>query len=65
MSEAFTFSRRSVLRGLGVAIGAGVAGYLTARASSAARGKGVTTAANGYGATRTRVAGSRISDRYR
>lgn len=53
MSEMFTFSRRSALRGLGVAIGAGVAGYLTARASSAARGKGLTTAANGYGAART------------
>lgn len=53
MSEMFTFSRRSALRGLGIAIGAGVAGYLTARASSAARGKGLTTAANGYGAGRT------------
>jgi len=53
MSEMFTFSRRSALRGLGIAIGAGVAGYLTARASSAARTKGLTTAANGYGAART------------
>src|SRR5262245_53635806 len=53
MSETFTFSRRLALRGLGVAIGAGVAGYLTAAASSAARGKGLTTAANGYGAAQT------------
>ena len=53
MSETFIFSRRSALRGLGVAIGAGVAGYLVARSSSAARGKGLTTAANGYGAART------------
>lgn len=53
MSETFTFSRRSALRGLGVAIAAGVAGYLVARTSSAARGTGLTTAANGYGAART------------
>lgn len=53
MSETFTFSRRSALRGLGVAVAAGVAGYVVARNSSAARGTGVTTAANGYGAVRT------------
>jgi Rieske Fe-S protein len=53
MSEVFTFSRRSALRGLGVALGAGVAGYLVARNSSAARGKGLATAANAYGAAPT------------
>lgn len=53
MSETFTFSRRSALRGLGVAVAAGVAGYLVARGSSAARAKGIATAANGYGAGRT------------
>ena len=53
MSEVFTFSRRSGLLGLGVALGAGVAGYVVARSSSAARGKGLTTAANGYGAAPT------------
>jgi Rieske Fe-S protein len=56
----FTFSRRSALRGLGVAVGAGVAGYLVARTSSAAHGKGLTTAANGYGAARTE--GRRLAD---
>jgi Rieske Fe-S protein len=54
VSDAFTFSRRSALRGLGVAAAAGIAGYLVARDSSAARGKDVTTAANGYGAGQTR-----------
>jgi hypothetical protein len=53
VSGTFTVSRRSALRGLGVAIGAGIAGYLVARNSPAARGKDVTTAANGYGAART------------
>jgi Rieske Fe-S protein len=53
MSDAFTFSRRSALRGLGVALAAGVAGYVVARNSSAARGKGLTNAANGYGAAQT------------
>lgn len=50
MSDVFTFSRRSALRGLGVAVGAGLAGYLVARNSSAARAKSPTAAANGYGA---------------
>jgi Rieske Fe-S protein len=53
MSDVFTFSRRSGLLGLGVALGAGIAGYVVARNSPAARGKGLTTAANGYGAAPT------------
>ena len=53
MSDVFTFSRRSALRGLGVALAAGIAGYVVARNSSAARAKGPTTAANGYGAAPT------------
>jgi Rieske Fe-S protein len=43
-------SRRSVLRGLVVTAVGGVAGYAVARRSSAAKAKGVSTAANGYGA---------------
>jgi len=53
MSESFTFSRRSALGGMGVALAAGVAGYVVARNSSAARAKGPSTAANGYGAAHT------------
>src|SRR5215469_11307972 len=53
MSDVFTFSRRSALGGMGVALAAGVAGYVVARNSSAARDKGPSTAANGYGAPHT------------
>jgi Rieske Fe-S protein len=49
MADELT-SRRSALTGLAVTIAAGVAGYLVARGSAAARAKGATTAANGYGA---------------
>lgn len=47
---AEALSRRSLLRGFAVAAVAGVAGYVLARNSSAARAKGASTAANGYGA---------------
>jgi Rieske Fe-S protein len=43
-------SRRSLLRGLVVTLVGGVAGYVVARNSAAARAKGASTAANGYGA---------------
>jgi Rieske Fe-S protein len=46
-------SRRSLLHGLVVTLVGGVAGYVVARNSAAARAKGVTTAANGYGAAPT------------
>jgi Rieske Fe-S protein len=45
-----TFTRRSALRGLAVAAAAGVVGFVVGHNSAAARGKRVTTAANGYGA---------------
>jgi len=44
-------SRRSVLRGFALAVGGGVAGFLVARQSDAAKTKSVTAAANGYGPT--------------
>jgi len=46
-------SRRSVLRGLTLAVGGGVAGFLVARQSDAAKTKSVAAAANGYGPTST------------
>ena len=42
-------TRRGALRGSGVALLGGVAGYLIARNSAAARGPGGATAANAYG----------------
>ena len=42
-------SRRSVLRGAGLVVGGGAAGFLVARGSDAADAKAATTAANGYG----------------
>ena len=42
-------ARRSVLRGIAVAVGAAVAGFVTARASGLADPKGSTAAANAYG----------------
>jgi Rieske Fe-S protein len=47
-------SRRSLLHGLFVTLAGGVAGYVVARNSGAARAKGATTAANGYGAAPSR-----------
>ncbi len=44
-------SRRTALRGSFVTVLGGVAGYLVARNSAAARAKAGTTAANAYGAT--------------
>lgn len=44
-------SRRSVLRGLALAAGGGVAGFLVARRSDAAKSASVAAAANGYGPT--------------
>lgn len=44
-------SRRTALRGSLVTVLGGVAGYLAARNSAAARAKAGTTAANAYGAT--------------
>ena len=46
-------SRRSVLRGLTLALGGGVAGFLVARQSDAAKNKSAAAAANGYGPTST------------
>jgi Rieske Fe-S protein len=43
-------SRRSVLTGLAVAVGAGVAGYLVATNSALARPSGAAAGPNGYGA---------------
>jgi Rieske Fe-S protein len=49
-------ARRSVLRGLAVAAGAAVAGFVTTRASGLADPKGRTAAANAYGpASKTRA----------
>jgi Rieske Fe-S protein len=48
--SADALTRRSALRGGAVAVAAGVVGYVVARNSSAAKPKGITTAANGYGA---------------
>jgi Rieske Fe-S protein len=45
----FTLSRRGVLGGTAVAVVGGIAGFLVAGRSSAARGPGGTTAANAYG----------------
>src|SRR5271165_6454429 len=42
-------SRRSVIHGLVVTVAAGIAGYLFARNSDAARAKSATSGANGYG----------------
>ena len=42
-------ARRSVLRGLAVAVGAAVAGFVATRASGLADAKGQTAAANAYG----------------
>lgn len=42
-------SRRSAVRGFLVVVASGVAGYLVARDSDAAKAKRITTAANGYG----------------
>jgi len=42
-------SRRSVLRGFTLTVAGGVAGFLVARQSDAAKSKSVTAAANGYG----------------
>lgn len=42
-------SRRSLLRGLGMAVVAGIAGFVTARLSSLSKPKAPTTTANGYG----------------
>ena len=42
-------ARRSVLRGLAVAVGAAVAGFLATRASGLADPKGTAAAANAYG----------------
>jgi Rieske Fe-S protein len=50
MSER-VLSRRTALRGSLVAAVGGVAGYLAARNSAAARAKAGTTAANAYGST--------------
>lgn len=44
-----TTSRRALLRGAAVAIGAGVAGFVVARSSSLTRPRSLTTGANGYG----------------
>jgi Rieske Fe-S protein len=44
-------SRRSVIRGAAVVLAGGVAGYLVADNSSAAKAKNGTTAANAYGPT--------------
>ena len=52
--------RRSALRAGAIAVVGGVAGYLVARNSSAARQKRGTTAANAYGAD-TRSAGRRLT----
>jgi Rieske Fe-S protein len=46
-------SRRSVLRGFVLTVAGGVAGYLVARQSDAAKTKSVTAAANGYGPSST------------
>lgn len=43
-------SRRSTLSGLAVSLVGGIAGFVVARNSGAAKAKSVTTAANGYGA---------------
>jgi Rieske Fe-S protein len=43
-------SRRSTLQGLAVSLVGGIAGFVVARTSGAAKSKGATTAANGYGA---------------
>ncbi len=43
-------SRRTTLSGLGVSLVGAVAGFFVARGSGAAKSKGATTAANGYGA---------------
>lgn len=48
-------SRRSVLRGLTLALGGGVAGFLWARQSDAAKNKPLSAAANGYGPTSTQA----------
>jgi len=42
-------SRRSLLRGLGIAVAAGIAGYTAARTSNLAKPKASSTAANSYG----------------
>ena len=42
-------SRRSVLRGCGLAVVGGIAGFIVARQSDAADAKTATAAANGYG----------------
>lgn len=54
----FALSRRGAVVGTGVALAGGVAGFLVAARSSAARGSGGTTAANAYGPP-TRAAGGR------
>ena len=46
-------TRRSVLRGFGVAFVAGAAGFIVARRSDAAKAKPTTSAANAYGTSTT------------
>ncbi|MDX6200303.1 MAG: hypothetical protein QOJ79_3454 [Actinomycetota bacterium] len=48
-----TPTRRSVLRGLSLAVVAGVAGFVVARRSDAAKAPSSTSAANAYGTTPT------------
>ena len=43
-------SRRSVVRGLGLAVAGGVVGFVAARRSDAAKARPATSAANAYGA---------------
>jgi Rieske Fe-S protein len=50
MPDETGLSRRSALRGFSVAVVGGIAGFLVARNSAAARTKSGTTAANAYGA---------------
>ena len=55
-----TVDRRSALQAGAVAVVGGVAGYLVARNSSAAKAKRGTTAANAYGAS-TQASGHRLA----
>ena len=51
MTEALT--RRSVVRGFGLAVAGGIAGFVAARRSDAAKARPATSAANAYGAAPT------------
>jgi Rieske Fe-S protein len=53
-------TRRSALRAAALSLAAAIAGFVVARTSHAARSKGVSTAANGYGYGAAPTSGGRL-----